>query len=148
MPFKVEFMCCTNQYKYFLPLSYSNLVLLFLITTLLLSGLFLLNTLLKLWMKDNTQMFRTIKLVTIPLLILFILLISTFIYINFESKSSIILEEKDILISPYIGSDNSFTINPGSKVKISEEFNDFLFITDQENRYGWIESKSVGYIWK
>ncbi|MBN2618674.1 MAG: hypothetical protein JXR64_10245 [Spirochaetales bacterium] len=126
-----------NQYKYFIPLSYNHLFFITIISLLIFSISIFILSLLK----------KNIYFSIIPLGF-FLLFLSLLININSHKNDIIAINGSEVYISPYPGSDSSFKLEEGSIARVEEEHGDFLFITDKENRYGWILKNNIGFIWK
>lgn len=137
-----------DQYPYIFILTYIENWYFILILTLLISTVLLLSSFLKYTKKTDSLFYKLKKIIIIVLSVLLLLSVTENILQLKNKNSGIILIKKEVLISPYPGSDTSFTINEGTKVSIDENFNDFLFITDSSGRYGWIEKEYTGRLWK
>lgn len=131
-----------------IPVSPREIQTLLTISLLLLSlVLFLVALLVFLDKKENW--FYNIKkhLVISAASLTFILVLLNFYNIS-NKKWGIVQNSSKVLISPYNESDESFSINEGTPVKLGEHFQDYYFITDAGERYGWIHVDSVGTYWK
>lgn len=98
--------------------------------------------------KKENILYRIKKPLIITLLIMLIFsTIGNILYLS-DKNSGIVLNKMDVLISPYTDSDASFTINQGTKITVDDSFKTFLFITDNNQRYGWIEKDNIGLLWE
>lgn len=84
----------------------------------------------------------------LPVIILLLVSIAGNIYYFRENRKAVVLEKADILLSPYPGSKMVFTINEGSTVTTGKEFENFIQIKDNNERFGWLNQDNIGYIWK
>jgi tetratricopeptide (TPR) repeat protein len=138
----------SGQYRYFFPVSKNVLILTALFSVMLLSIVISIISILYYLNKTNNLFYKLKKISISSLGIIILVLSISFIYFEIEKNSGIILTSSDISISPYLGSDSSFKINDGVKIKIKDKFEKYLFITDKEGRYGWIEDKNIGILWE
>lgn len=132
-----------NNYNHLLPIPYFLIDLILPISILLLTislAIFVLNRQLKLG--------RIVKY-TVYLFILFVITSLTMkLYTISKSSDVIVLEDSSVQLSPYESSDVTFNIIETSIITVSDEFEDYYYITDKNERYGWIRKDMVGEIWK
>lgn len=132
-----------KQYKLLLPLSsiyidYVPAISLFIVTILLIILIFF-----------KKRVFHTLFKVILTISILSLLLgISLTVYKNGKSNDGIILEDSSVKLSPYENSDTTFTIKETNIVSVSDEFEDYYYILDRNERFGWIKKDRIGQIWK
>lgn len=131
-----------------LPFSPREVQVTLLISLLLLALILFTASLLRFLEIRNNWFYRKKHIILI--VTLSIVFISSLLNIvNYKEKNSgIVIETSNVLISPYTGSKDSFSINEGTHIKVSERFEDFYYITDSNKRYGWIGVESVGTFWK
>lgn len=121
-------------------ISKRELFILALITLFISAALFLAISILKVFEKK----FRILKntlLISFPISSL---LFITHFFISLFSYNSIVLENQEILISPYEGSEVTYEVNGGDEIKIKEDFKDFLLISTKDGKLGWIKSDYTG----
>ncbi len=137
-----------GQFNSFNPLSRIENLNVTLIIIITLSILIILYSTMSFFNKRNNLLF---KLKNITLSVLILTLIISFIgnFLHYQNRSlGITLNRQEVLISPYIGSEVTFSANEGSRVKITDKYEDFIFITDLNGRYGWINREDVGMLWE
>lgn len=132
-----------NSYSYLIPIPLTLLNLLLPISLLLLS----ISISLFLYVKQN----RVKKVIKYTIYISIFCIIFTYsmkLYTTSKLEDGIILEDSKVQLSPYENSDVTFNISETSIINISDDFEDYYYITDNNDRYGWIKKSMVGVIWK
>jgi len=128
-------------------ISYNEALLISLISSLLLFIYLVIINILKILKKEKNILFKIKKYITTLLIILAVIFTTITIFYPYKNYG-IILNTSNIYLSPYEGSKTTFKAEEGLMVKISEDHNNFIFITDTGNRYGWINKKDLGILWK
>lgn len=130
-----------NNYNHLLPIPYNLIDLILSISILL----FIVSVSLFIFINKRKKVIRY----TIYVLLLFVILSSSMkFYAISKRDEAIVLNNSSVQLSPYESSDITFNISETSIITISDEFEDYLYITDSNNRYGWIKKEMVGMIWK
>lgn len=117
--------------------------------TLLLFFLFSITVFLKSIMKLFNTQINSKVLILIPLLLCISFIFAlTFSYIEtINRKRGVILENSMVYISPYNESEESFNIDSGADVYVTDEFKNYFYIKDNQDRYGWISKNDIGTLW-
>lgn len=132
-----------NNYKHIIPIPY-YMIDIFLSISLL---LFIISLSLLLIIKKEKK-HNVIRYISY-LMVLVVIISSTMkLYTLTKRSDAIILEDSRVQLSPYENSDVTFNISETSIISISNEFEDYFYITDSSDRYGWIKKDMVGKIWK
>lgn len=126
-----------DNYNHLLPIPYYLIDFILPISILLL----IISISLSLFIKD-------IKYITYILILSFLISLTMKIYTVTKSSDAIIVENSTVQLSPYESSDITFNITETSIITINDEFEDYYYITDNSDRYGWIKKDMVGEIWK
>lgn len=132
-----------DNYKHLLPIPYYIIDLILPISLLLIT----ITITIYLFIKEVKikRIIRYLSYVT-----LFFVLMSSLIHIYTITKNNdaIILKDSNVQLSPYDSSEVTFNISEASIITISDNFEEYLYITDNSDRYGWIKKDLVGEIWK
>lgn len=137
-----------NKILSYIPLSPRELQILLVIFILLLSLILFLITLFKYFSKIDSWFYKSRRSI---LLICgsFVIFLSALNIVNFHNRKwALTLNSSRVLVSPYTESKESFTIGEGITVKIEDRFDNFYFVYDSNDRYGWVEVDSIGIFWK
>ncbi|MGL1892118.1 MAG: hypothetical protein OCD02_10865 [Spirochaetaceae bacterium] len=137
-----------NQFKRFKIISFRENWILTLILLTCLSFILFIISYLSYTKQRNFLLFRLRKAAIIIFLILLLVSITGNIIDNSGKKAAIVLVTSEILISPYVGSEQSYKAKEGIKVTIIDEFENFYSIIEADGKYGWIEKDKLGILWK
>lgn len=94
--------------------------------------------------RKNVKLLKNLTIIT---LFLTIGITPLNFYSKIKGKQGITLKETMVYLSPYQESEESFNINSGEEATIKESFNDFYYIVDNSDRYGWIKKEDIGELW-
>ncbi|QEN06133.1 hypothetical protein EW093_16040 [Thiospirochaeta perfilievii] len=136
-----------DQLNFYSPLSYSQNINLTLVLITLTGVLITIFILLSYKKNDKSLFFRIRKVILSVTTLLLLLSLGGNANYYLKKNQGIIVEKNSVNISPYPGSDETFIGKEGAIVVITDEYQDYYYITDKNNRYGWIERESVGKLW-
>lgn len=143
-----EILDLKDQFNSLNPLSRVENLTVTLIIIIMLSVLIILHAAMSFFNKTNNLLFK-IKNITLCVLIITLIFSVAGNFLHYKSRSlGITLDNQKVLISPYAGSDVTFSAKVGSRLNISDNYENFIFITDIDGRYGWISSDNVGILWE
>lgn len=98
--------------------------------------------------RTNSIFYRLRKILIFSIILLLIISVTGNIMDKTKQNIGIILHKTEVLISPYNGSDNSYTAKEGRKVKITDSFDNYYFVSDEYGKYGWIAKQNIETLWK
>lgn len=64
-----------------------------------------------------------------------------------KGNEGVVLNNSVVYISPYNESEESFNVDSGTDVYVTDNFKDYYYIKDKNGRYGWLIKDDLGELW-